>query len=435
VENGSLMCVPLLKQNAAIGALYLENCLTQGAFEPARLDVLELLAAQAAISLSTARLYGDLLAENRRRRESESTLRRTQALLAIGQAVSRYGTFLWRHQAEPSFWSPRLVAELDLPVPKDDEHLRDPAVLVHADDRPRFVRTLAEALQQLQPFRVEFRTVALDGTPRHLELAGEPDGGDAFIGVVCDISERRQAEVALRAARGELDRTSQATMLGELAASIAHEINQPLASILSNAGASLRWLKRPQPAMDDALEGLRDILAEGQRAAEIVRAMRTLARKKAVARKPVALERVIRQVLEITRADLDDKHVGLSLKLAPSIPVLGDAIQLQQVLRNLISNAVEAMQTLPPSLRRLVIQAQPVGREVLVTVEDSGPGVPPERLGKVFQAFFSTKAAGMGMGLAICASIVAAHGGVLGATRGRRDESLFFFTLPAHPPA
>ena len=429
VEHGSLLCVPLLKQNEVIGALYLENCLTQGAFEPARVDVLELLAAQAAISLSTARLYGDLLAENQRRRESESTLQRTQALMAIGQAVSRYGTFLWRPQAESSFWSPRLIAELGLPVPAGDGHLVDPAVLVHADDRARFSRVLSEARSQLQPFRLECRTVALDGSPRYLELAGEPDG-EAFIGVVCDISERRQTEAALRSARAELDRTSQATMLGELAASIAHEINQPLASILSNAGASLRWLDRPQPAISDAVEGLQDILGEGQRAADIVRAMRTLARRKPLQRKPVALERVIRQVLDITRAELEDKHVTLNLELTPPIPVLGDAIQLQQVLRNLIVNALEAMQTLPPSMRHLYIQVIAMGSDLLVIVEDSGPGVPPDKLNKVFQAFFSTKPSGMGMGLAICASIISAHGGVLGATRGRHDESLFFFTLP-----
>jgi C4-dicarboxylate-specific signal transduction histidine kinase len=224
-------------------------------------------------------------------------------------------------------------------------------------------------------------------------------------------------------------------MLGELAASIAHEINQPLASILSNAGASLRWLERPRPAMEDALEGLRDILSEGQRAADIVRAMRTLARQKPATRKPLALDRVIHQVVAITQADLDDKHVTLSLDLAPATLVLGDSIQLQQLLRNLITNAVEAMQALPPGARRLSIHSRVLGQEVLVVIEDAGLGVAPEKLGKVFQAFFSTKATGMGMGLAICASIVAAHGGVLNTTRGRKDESLFFFTLPVHSPA
>jgi predicted ATPase/signal transduction histidine kinase len=435
VENGSLMAVPLLKQNEVIGVLYLENNLAPGAFEPLRAEVLELLAAQAAISLSTARLYGDLVTENQRRQLSESTLRRTQALLAIGQEVSRYGTFVWRQQSERSFWSPRLIAELGLPPQTDDAYLRDPAVLVHSDDRPRFIQGLADASDSRQAFRLEFRTVSLEGTPRFLELAGEADGADAIIGVVSDITERRQTESALRAARSELDRTSQATMLGELAASIAHEINQPLASILSNAGASLRWLERPQPAMEDALEGLRDILSEGQRAADIVRAMRTLARQKPATRKPLALDRVIHQVVAITQADLDDKHVTLSLDLAPATLVLGDSIQLQQLLRNLITNAVEAMQALPPGARRLSIHSRVLGQEVLVVIEDAGLGVAPEKLGKVFQAFFSTKATGMGMGLAICASIVAAHGGVLNTTRGRKDESLFFFTLPVHSPA
>ncbi|HSC84031.1 MAG TPA: ATP-binding protein, partial [Pseudomonas sp.] len=431
IESGSLMCVPLLKQNEVIGALYLENNLSQAAFEPARLDVMQLLAAQAAISLANAQLYSNLMVENQLRRESESTLHRTQALLAIGQAVSRYGTFVWAQQTERSFWSPRLIAELELPVPADSDYLRDPGVLVHVDDRARFNQGLASALEHGQAFRLEFRTVAFDGTTRHLELTGEPDGHEAYIGVLCDISERRQAEMALRAARSTLDRTSQAAMLGELAASISHEINQPLASIISNAGASLRWLERPQPALDEAVEGIRDILSESQRAADIVRAMRTLARQKPLALMPLALDRVIRQVLAITQADLDDKHVNVTLEISSANQVLGDSIQLQQVLRNLITNAVEAMTALPPRTRRLHIRTLPLAQEILVLIEDSGPGVAEEKLNQVFQAFFSTKSSGMGMGLAICATIISAHGGVIGATRGRHDESLFFFTLPA----
>ncbi|SDK44038.1 trifunctional serine/threonine-protein kinase/ATP-binding protein/sensor histidine kinase [Pseudomonas indica] len=433
VEDGSLMCLPLLKQNDIIGTLYLENSLTQGAFEPTRVDVLELLAAQAAISLSTARLYTDLLAENRRRCESEGTLRRTQALLAIGQEISRYGTFVWKYPSERSFWSSRLLGELDLPVPTDDTYLKDPAVLVHADDRRRFVEYLKDATGRRESFRLEFRTLSLEGSPRYLELAGEPDGRDAFIGVVSDITERRQTEIALRAARSTLDRTSQATMLGELAASIAHEINQPLAAILSNAGASVRWLERPQPEIGEAIDSVRDILSEAQRAAAIVRAMRDLARQAPPERQTIALDRVARHVLAITRADLDDKHVSVTLKTPHSPLVHGDSIQLQQVMRNLIVNAVEAMQALPPGGRRLALEIQPVGGEWLVIVEDSGPGVPPDKLDRIFQAFYSTKATGMGMGLAICTSIVSAHGGTLGISQGRKGENLFYFTLPAHP--
>lgn len=430
LENGTVLCLPLLKQGEVVGALYLENRLTTGAIDPARIDLLALLAAQAAISLSHARLYGDLLAENRRRRDSESTLRRTQALLALGQEVSRYGTFVWRVGLEPSFWSAALVAELRLEAPADGAYLRQPGALVHADDRARFGQALEAALLGRQGVRLEFRSVSMDGSPRYLELVLEPAEHDTFIGVVCDVTERRRTEAELRAARSELDRTSQATILGELAASISHEINQPLASILSNAGAGIRWLERDTPSVRDALEGLHDILGECRRAADIVRATRALARQAPSQRQPLALAKVIRQVLAITRAELDDKHVEVSLRLASGVTVEGDAIQLQQVMRNLIQNAVEAMQCQPPSTRRLVLESQVVGNEVLVLVEDSGPGVAEQAQGRIFQAFFSTKASGMGMGLAICESILCAHGGRLGATRGRHGESLFFFSLP-----
>lgn len=434
IGNASMACVPLLKQNEAIGVLYLENTLTPGVFDSARLDVLELLAAQAAISLSTARLYGDLLAENQRRRSSESTLRRTQALMAIGQAVSRYGTFSWKPGEQQSFWSRRLICELDLPVPPGHDYFLDATVLVHPHDLQRFSSGLAIAAEQHQAFRLEFRTIELGGDSRYLELAGEPDdSGDGFIGVVLDVTARRQAEIALRLARSELERTSQATILGELAASIAHEINQPLASILSNAGASVRWLERPQPAIADALEGLQDILAEGQRAASIVSAMRSLARQAPPQRRPVAIDAVIRHVLNVTQADIQDRHVSVSLDLAPAALVFGDPTQLQQVMHNLITNAVEAMLTLAPNARRLHIETSAVGTHTLVAVEDTGHGVPQDRQQKIFQAFYTTKATGMGMGLAICSSIISAHGGTLRAFQGRSGESLFIFTLPGQP--
>lgn len=435
LESGSIMCLPLIQQNEVIGVLYLENALIPDAFEASRMGVLELLAAQAAISLHTARLYTDLLAENQRRRDSECTLQRTQTLLAIGQEVSRYGTFVWKYHTEPSFWSPRLLAELGLPLPENTDYQRDPAMLVHADDRSRFTQSLADAGTHHEAFRVEFRTVCLDGALHYLELAGEPDGVDALIGVVSDITERRQTETDLRAARTELDRTSQATVLGELAASIAHEINQPLASILSNAGASIRWLQRAHPHIGEAIEGIQDILTEGQRAADIIRAMRALAQQELLERTPLAMNRVIRQVLAITQPDLNDKHVAVTQDLSPADRVWGDSIQLQQVMRNLIINAAEAMHAVPPGSRRLTLHTQPVGCELLIMVEDSGPGVPSDKEASIFQTFYSTKPSGMGMGLAICASIVATHGGYLGCTQGREGESLFFFTLPTRPLA
>ncbi|QEU01927.1 trifunctional serine/threonine-protein kinase/ATP-binding protein/sensor histidine kinase [Pseudomonas oryzihabitans] len=431
LERGSVGCIPLLKQNGIIGVLYLENALIPGIFEPARVDVLELIAAQAAISLSNAQLYSDLSAENERRRASESTLRRTQALLALGQAVSRYATFSWKPQTSASLWSRQLLDQLGLPAPSDAGYLDDAALLIHPDDRETFREQLRQGVQSHDAFRLKFRTVALDGNHHFLELAGEPDDtGNGFIGVLLDTTERSVTDIALRAARSELERTSQASVLGELAASIAHEINQPLASILSNAGASVRWLDRATPAVEDALEGIRDILSEGQRAADIVSAMRSLARQAPPQRQPIAVDRVINRVLSVTRADLQDQNVGLITDVAPDAYALGDATQIQQVVRNLIVNAVEAMEGMPPLRRRLYISVRPVRDDIVVIVQDSGPGVAPGCEERVFQAFYTDKPAGMGMGLAICWSIISAHGGSLRCTRGRRGESLFFFTLP-----
>lgn len=344
--------------------------------------------------------------------------------------MSRYGTFIWHLGAEPSFWSAALLAELGLSPGPGDDYLQHPAALVHEDDRARFEQALAAALDARRGMRLEFRCISTQTAPRYLELLLEPTDLYTLIGVVSDVSERRRTEAELLTVRSELERTAQAAIFGELTASISHEINQPLASILSNAAASVRWLERERPSVSDALEGLQDILTECRRAAEIIRATRALARQAPDERQPLDPAQVIRQVLAIMQAELADKHVELSLHLQAGQQVAGDAVQLQQVVRNLIQNAIEAVSALPASRRRLRVQCARQGEEVLVLVEDSGPGVPEALLGQVFQAFFSTKSSGMGMGLAICRSIISAHAGVLGATHGRNGESLFFFTLP-----
>ncbi|WP_213880295.1 ATP-binding sensor histidine kinase [Pseudomonas sp. dw_358] len=432
--DGSRLCVPLLKQNEVIGALYLDNPLAQGVFSAARVDVLEVLAAQAAISITTARLYSDLLEENRRRRVSESTLRTSRALLAIGKAVSRHGSFTWKPSLDRSFWSPELFAELRLSphqAPAGPARRLELAGHVHPDDRARFDQTLQTASRTLSAFRLEFRVLAADGEVHYLEALGEPDEAQGYLGVIFDITERQRTEASLRSARAELARISQATVLGELAASIAHEINQPLASILSNASASLRWLDRSQPAVQEAMVGLRDIVGQSQRAADIVTALRALARQAPPDRKPVRVDEVVRHVIALTRAELADRHITVELALAPLAPLPADAVQLQQVILNLVNNAADALQILPPSERRLHVHAQTIPGGVLVLVEDSGPGIAPKDQGEIFKAFYTTKPSGMGMGLAICASIVQAHGGTLLAQTGRRGETLFGFTLKA----
>jgi predicted ATPase/signal transduction histidine kinase/GAF domain-containing protein len=440
-RTGSLLCVPLLKQNEIIGVMYLENLLVAGVFVPARIDVLEVLAAHAAISLTTARLYGDLLEESRRRRDSESRLRTSRAALAIGQAVSRQSTFIWNPALEPSFCSAELLAQLELTAPEAGQENHDPITAqlhrqplherVHAEDIERFERTLDDAVSANHPFRLEFRVYAAQGEIRHLEALAEPDEQGSYIGIVFDVTERHRTEAALRSARAEMAQISQRTVLAELAASIAHEVNQPLLSILANASASLRWLERDVPALDDAANSVRDILTDGRRAADIVSALHSLARQEPMRGQPVALDALVRRVVELTRTELDNQQVGVSVVVDSLPDVHGDPVQLQQVVLNLISNAMDAMRELEPTQRLLRLEMCAVAQGVVLMVEDTGPGFADADEAHIFQAFYSTKTSGMGMGLAICKSIVEAHGGRLLAMQGRAGETVFAMVLPA----
>ena len=246
-------------------------------------------------------------------------------------------------------------------------------------------------------------------------------------------ARRQDIENALHNARAKLAQVSQVTVMGELAASIAHEINQPLASMVSNAAASLRWLNRATPQIGEAMSGLRDIVHEGRRAGEIVNALQSLARQGTHQRRRLLINDVIRHVVTLTLVEVEQRRVLMTTHLTSSpLQIMGSGVQLQQVVLNLILNAVDAMSAGDHVLRRLSITSQAVGSDrLVVSVEDTGPGIDHKDLDKVFNAFFTTKDKGMGMGLAICRSIIHAHGGQLYVMPARYGGTTFVFTLPA----
>ena len=225
------------------------------------------------------------------------------------------------------------------------------------------------------------------------------------------------------------------TTLGELAASIAHEVNQPLAAIVADASASLNWLAAAPPDLESVREALDSIARDGHRAAEVIQRVRQLAKKSASRKDAVDLSDVVRDVVPLVRAELRQQEISLLLDLAPTLPlVLGDRIQLQQVLLNLVINAVEAMGAVTGRPRRLVIRSEPQdGDHVGVTVQDTGSGIASNHLDQVFSAFFTTKPSGMWMGLSISRSIVEAHGGRLWATPNEPHGAIFRFSLPLNP--
>jgi PAS domain S-box-containing protein len=248
-----------------------------------------------------------------------------------------------------------------------------------------------------------------------------------------DITDRKRAEEQLRLAQAELEHVSRVTTIGELTASIAHEINQPLAAIVNNANACARLLSYHPPDLEEVRLAVGDIAQSGTRAAEVITRVRALLKKSTVVKDRVDVNEVVLEVLALAEGELEKNHISVRTDLVPHLtPVLGDRIQLQQVILNLTMNGIEAMTAVTGRPRRLLIRsAMHESSQVLVAVHDSGAGLDPKIASHIFDAFFTTKPAGMGMGLPICRSIVEAHGGQLSLAPNESEGATFQFTLPA----
>ncbi len=252
--------------------------------------------------------------------------------------------------------------------------------------------------------------------------------------LVDENTRRAQAEIALREARGELARTSQMTAMGSFAASIAHEINQPLASVVAHADAAIRWLNRAEPDLGEAMSGLESIRAAGMRVAGIVKSLRSLAKRAPAAFAPVELDAVAEDVLRLTAKELEAHRVTVIRRMGASrAVVLADPVQLQQVVFNLITNAIQAMEATAPEERRLVVETSLEEGRIGLSISDTGAGMAPDMLQRIFEPFFTTKEAGMGVGLAICRSIIEAHGGTLEVRSEQGAGTTFSFTLGLMP--
>jgi C4-dicarboxylate-specific signal transduction histidine kinase len=275
-----------------------------------------------------------------------------------------------------------------------------------------------------------------DGSVRYLDVVAhaleKTESGDLeFVGALMDVTERKRAEEALHRTQAELAHVSRVTTLGELAASIAHETNQPLAAIVADAGACLNWLAAADPDLEQVRGVLNAIVTEGHRAGDVIQRIRQLATKTDPCRGPLDLNDVIRSVIPLILTEVRHHQVSLRIELAAALPsVLGDRVQVQQVIINLALNGIEAMGTAHGRPRELVILSQRRDGDVVVAVQDAGVGVDPDRVDQLFNAFFSTKPGGMGMGLSISRSIIEQHGGRLWANANPRYGATFSFALP-----
>jgi C4-dicarboxylate-specific signal transduction histidine kinase len=249
-----------------------------------------------------------------------------------------------------------------------------------------------------------------------------------------DVTAAKRAEEELHKTQAELAHVMRVTTLGELTASIAHEVNQPLAAVVTNAEACLRWLDRATPNMDEARRSVEWIIKDGNRAADVIQRIRALSKKTDTQKLPIDINDVVNEVIALVQRELSSHQVSLRTELAPALPVvLADRVQLQQVIINLVINGIEAMQAVTDRPRELVIRSGHDNSDrVLVEVRDSGVGIDPETVNRLFTAFFTTKPGGLGMGLSICRSIIEAHEGRLWASRNMGRGATFQFTMPSY---
>jgi two-component system sensor kinase FixL len=310
---------------------------------------------------------------------------------------------------------------------------------VHPDDLAGCLKTYSEAFDLRHPFTMEYRLRRHDGEYRWLSDHGVPRYDEqgsfvGFIGSCVDITERKEAESELQRTRQELAHVSRVSTLGELAGSLAHELNQPLTAILSNVQAAQRFLNGTPGSLDEVREILRDVAEEDRRAGEVIVRMRAMLKKGEAQMIPQDLNDLIGEVVRLMHSELVVRNVTAATKLISNLPlVCGDRIQLQQVLLNLIMNACEAMSNNAPTDRRVAIETQCVGAtHVQVSVADRGPGFARHVLERMYEPFCTTKPNGLGMGLAICRSIISAHGGHLWVSQNKDRGATVGFTLAVH---
>ena len=368
------------------------------------------------------------------RKRAEEQLRHSEAYLSEAQRLSHTGSFGWLVSTGQILWS-----EETYKIFGYDDSAKPSLKLVidrtHPDDRHRVRQLLEHASTDGGSFDTEQRLLMPDGAVKYLHVIAhamsDSSGVVEFIGAVTDITPAMKANESLRNAQADLAHVNRVTTMGELAASLAHEVNQPIAGASINASSCLRYLKRDQPDLDGACQAASRIIRDINRAADIISRVRLLFRKGAPTREPVDVNEVIREMVVLLSYEITQHSISASTELAANLPVVvGDRVQLQQVLMNLIINSIEAMKNVEGT-RQLTLNSElSDDGQLLVSVHDTGSGLPMDSTDQLFTAFFTTKSHGTGMGLSISRSIVESHGGRLWAINNSGSGACFKFTLP-----
>jgi PAS domain S-box-containing protein len=375
------------------------------------------------------------------RNRAEESLRQSEAYLADAQRLSHTGSWALDVATNQYVYTSEESDRMWGFDPQGEKPTRNAiAERIHPDDRSRWKRNLERSLREKVDTFDEYRIVLPDGAVRHLRTIRHPvlnSAGEVvkLVGTSIDITEHKRGEEereTLRRLEAELAHANRLTTMGELTASIAHEVNQPLGAMVANAAACTRWLAAAPPETVKARRALESIAADGRRASEIVGRIRALVKRQAPHKERVDVNLKITQVIELTADEIRRNEIVLRTDLADGLPrVEGDRVQLQQVLVNLILNAIDAMSPIKDRPRELTIVSRRDGADaVLVEVRDAGPGIDPEHAAQVFEPFYTTKSDGLGIGLSISRSIVEAHHGNLWVEPNEPHGAIFRFSLP-----
>jgi PAS domain S-box-containing protein len=365
--------------------------------------------------------------------ERTSELRRSEAYLTEAQRLSHTGSWAGiPRTGEHTYWSEEAFRVLGFDPAGAPPRFEELQRRIHPDDRAKTTEHFKRAIREKVDFDVGYRIVHPGSEIREIQSIGHPVFGPCgdvveFVGTVIDVTERRRAEEERQA----LAHANRITTMGQLTASIAHEVSQPIAAVIANANAGLRWLGARRPDLDEVRQALGRIIRDGTRSGEVIGRIRALVKKMPPRRDLLDINQAIREVIALTQTEMQRNSVNLQSRLADNLPLVSaDRVQLQQVLINLIVNAIEAMGGVSDRPRELTIVSGMDTNDMFVEVRDTGPGLDPEMLDRLFQSFYTTKPDGIGMGLAISRSIVEAHGGRLSAAPNHPRGAAFRLTLP-----
>jgi PAS domain S-box-containing protein len=380
----------------------------------------------------------ELTSEVLQRQRAEEALQRSEAYLAEAQRISHTGSFGWDVSSGQIFWSEETfrIFEYD---PANKPTVEVILRRTHPEDRVFFQETLDQIARDRKAFDFEHRLLLPDGSVKYVQVVGhasinDESGNFEFVGAVTDITERRRAEEErerLRQVQADLAHVTRMTTMGELTASLAHEIKQPISAALTDAKTCLRWLGHDVPDVPEAREAASRLVKDATRAADIIGRVSLLFKKGALQRELVDVNELIREMIILLRSEANRYSISIRTELAEDLPkVMADRVQLQQVFMNLMLNGIDAMKETTGGVE-LTIRSQAEDGRLLISVSDTGVGLPPEQGDLIFKAFFTTKDNGTGMGLPISRSIIESHGGRLWAAGTSGQGATFQFTLPA----